>query len=361
MVAMAQQKPKTPHSGSVWISGDAFSVMANARIASMAWRVTFCWLCSTNLGLLVVPDVVKMATPAAGNSSAAGRSQTGRCAVSQEFAEPYRGNAAQACSVAVPAGLASLAGWKHRDQRLQGGQIARIDVAEDRRKIDAAEVRPQEQRLGAGPADDIGHLGAAVARVDHDRDGADPGRGDEQGEPFRAVRQPERDPVAPADAEAGQRPGGVFGLPGQIGQADRPAAERDLRRRPGAEIGDGRTRRGHCRRTARLQAGHPVAQLELLHLAGRCLGQVGENDGSRRLEMGEIVPAMADDLLGRRGFARLEGDEGAGGFAPLFVRAGDHGGFEHLRMAEDHAFDLDGRNILAAGNDDVLRRSRSSI
>ena len=92
-----------------------------------------------------------------------------------------------------------------RTQAFVAQAVARfggIDIGENCRKVDAAEVRPQEQRLRAGPADDIGNLGAAVARVDHDGDGADPGRGDEQGEPFRAVRQPERDPVARADAEA---------------------------------------------------------------------------------------------------------------------------------------------------------------
>ena len=103
------------------------------------------------------------------------------------------------------------------------------------------------------------------------------------------------------------------------------------------------------------EAGRPVAQLELLHLAGRGLGQAGEDHSLRRLEMGEIVPAIRDDLGLRRLLSRLEGDESAGRFAPFLVRPGDHGGLQHLGMAEDHALDLDGRDILAAGDDDVLR------
>ena len=38
----------------------------------------------------------------------------------------------------------------------------------------------------------------------------------------------------------------------------------------------------------------------------------------------------------------------------MLVGPGDDGGFEHGGMAVEHAFDLDGRDVLAAGDDDVL-------
>src|SRR5690606_24289318 len=52
--------------------------------------------------------------------------------------------------------------------------------------------------------------------------------------------------------------------------------------------------------------------------------------------------------------AGLEGDEGAGCLAPSVVGLGDHGGFEYRRVAVEHTFDLDGGNVLATGDDDVL-------
>jgi hypothetical protein len=41
-------------------------------------------------------------------------------------------------------------------------------------------------------------------------------------------------------------------------------------------------------------------------------------------------------------------------FAPLLVRRGDDRGLEHRRMAGERVLDLDRRDVLAAGNDDVL-------
>ena len=61
------------------------------------------------------------------------------------------------------------------------------------------------------------------------------------------------------------------------------------------------------------------------------------------------------DQLGLGGaHAGFEGDEGAGCLAPCVVRAGDHGGFQDGGVAVERALDLDRRNILAAGDDDVL-------
>ena len=54
------------------------------------------------------------------------------------------------------------------------------------------------------------------------------------------------------------------------------------------------------------------------------------------------------------GDAVLDRDEGAGRFAPAFVGAGDDGGVEYGGVAVEDGFDLDRRDVLAAGDDDVL-------
>jgi hypothetical protein len=52
--------------------------------------------------------------------------------------------------------------------------------------------------------------------------------------------------------------------------------------------------------------------------------------------------------------ASLQLDEGAGGFAPARVGLGHYGRDQHLGVAVEHVLDLDGRDVLAARNDDVL-------
>ena len=59
-------------------------------------------------------------------------------------------------------------------------------------------------------------------------------------------------------------------------------------------------------------------------------------------------------FLGGDGCAGFQFDERARRFTPFFVRLGDDGGAEHGGMAIERFLDLDGRDILAAGNDDVL-------
>src|SRR4051812_21805766 len=53
----------------------------------------------------------------------------------------------------------------------------------------------------------------------------------------------------------------------------------------------------------------PLAQLELLDLAGRGLRQFAEHDRLGHLVAGQVLAAMGDDVLGRRRGAGLELDE----------------------------------------------------
>src|SRR5208283_3356656 len=98
-----------------------------------------------------------------------------------------------------------------------------------------------------------------------------------------------------------------------------------------------------------------LAQGELLDLAGRRLGDLGENDRARALVMREALAAPGDEFLRSRRVARLHFDEGAGRLAPFLVRTRDHGGELDARMLEQGVLHIDRGDVLAARDDDVLR------
>ncbi len=98
-----------------------------------------------------------------------------------------------------------------------------------------------------------------------------------------------------------------------------------------------------------------IAEQILLNLAGRRSRQrVNEADGFRAFEMRKVVPAKRDDVVFRRSLAWFENDQRGWNFAPSFVGNGDAGGFQHFRMFVEHAFDFDGRDVFAAGNNQVF-------
>src|SRR6185295_2946601 len=80
----------------------------------------------------------------------------------------------------------------------------------------------------------------------------------------------------------------------------------------------------------------PVAQDELLDLAGRGLGQLAEVDRGGGLEARDVPLAEVDDLGLGGALARLEGDEGLGPLAPFLVRDRDHRALHH-RGVPGHA------------------------
>src|SRR5215218_755349 len=122
----------------------------------------------------------------------------------------------------------------------------------------------------------------------------------------------------------------------------------------------------YARRSSRLRSWrllvHPlfaifpllIAKDELLNLARRGLGELGELDGLGSLETGDVLFAEVYDLLFGRVLPLLEHDECLGTLAPLLVRAGDNGGLHDARMPRDGLLHLDRRDVLAAGDDDVL-------
>src|SRR5918998_213862 len=97
-----------------------------------------------------------------------------------------------------------------------------------------------------------------------------------------------------------------------------------------------------------------LAQDVLLDLAGRGLGELGELHGGGGFEAGDVLLAEVYDLLLGRLLPLLEGHESFGPLAPLFVRHRGDGGLHNGRMAGDDPFHLDRRDVLSAGDDDVL-------
>ena len=70
--------------------------------------------------------------------------------------------------------------------------------------------------------------------------------------------------------------------------------------------------------------------------------------------MRELIAAEGDDLVRARAFSRPQLHEGAGRFAPFFIRPRHHGGKLDGRVLVERDLYLDARNILSAGDDDVL-------
>src|SRR5712691_10816574 len=99
-----------------------------------------------------------------------------------------------------------------------------------------------------------------------------------------------------------------------------------------------------------------VAQHELLHLARRGLGEIAELDGRGRLEVGDVLLAELDDVLLAGALTGLEGDKSLGPLAPLLVGNGNHGALHHRGVLGHALLHLDGRDVLAPGDDDVLLR-----
>ena len=104
-----------------------------------------------------------------------------------------------------------------------------------------------------------------------------------------------------------------------------------------------------------MQRSRAFSQREFLDFAGDGGRQWPEHDRLWRLVVRESRPAMLDDLGFGRLRIRLELDEGAGRLAPFRIRPRHHGDSQHGRMVVDGVFHFQGRDVLTARNDHVLR------
>src|SRR6267142_4063407 len=98
-----------------------------------------------------------------------------------------------------------------------------------------------------------------------------------------------------------------------------------------------------------------LAELELLELAGGGADQgVPDLDRGRALVVRHAAPTVLHQVpLGATG-ARAQDHERLDRLAPLLVGHADHRDLGHRLMLEEAVLDLDGRDVLAAGDDHVL-------
>src|SRR6266511_3568190 len=93
---------------------------------------------------------------------------------------------------------------------------------------------------------------------------------------------------------------------------------------------------------------------ELLDLASRRLGQLAEFYRARAFEVGDTLAAELHDVLAGHLHCRAFRDEGFGHLTPSGVRDTDDADLQHRRVFHDDLLHLLGRDVFAAGDDDVL-------
>ena len=98
----------------------------------------------------------------------------------------------------------------------------------------------------------------------------------------------------------------------------------------------------------------PATSLRRKQLADRRFRNLGDEDvAARPFEAGEAGRAAERvELVGLDRGAAL--DEGGDDLAPALVRQADHRDLGHARVQRQAGFDLDRRNVLAAGDDHVV-------
>src|SRR5439155_18096913 len=105
----------------------------------------------------------------------------------------------------------------------------------------------------------------------------------------------------------------------------------------------------------RRDAGPSAAQHELLDLASRGLGQLGhEVEPLRTLEVREALAHEVAQLALGNARTRADDHERVRALAPLLARHPDHRDLLDGGVAQQHALDLDRRDVLAAADDHVL-------
>ena len=96
-----------------------------------------------------------------------------------------------------------------------------------------------------------------------------------------------------------------------------------------------------------------LPQLGLFDLAGGVAGHVGKDDLPGPLIPGQVGAELVDLALGA-GHAVLYLNDGRGDLAQALVRQTDDGHIVDLGVGGQEVLDLDGVEVLTAGDDDVL-------
>ena len=90
-VASVWLKPNTPHSGRMESDSVSGAVKPKVRATCWAWLAIAPWRCSTNLGALVVPEVVKMLQGALGRGVVGAERRARQQAVERHAPQPLDG------------------------------------------------------------------------------------------------------------------------------------------------------------------------------------------------------------------------------------------------------------------------------
>src|ERR1700730_18500822 len=104
----------------------------------------------------------------------------------------------------------------------------------------------------------------------------------------------------------------------------------------------------------RVRCPRPIAEHNLLHLAGGGLGQSSELHCGRAFEVHQVLAAESNKLLSADAAVRLEGDECLRPLTPLVARHTDYGALQHGSVHGQRLLHLDGRNVLSARDNNVL-------
>src|SRR5579859_5375837 len=104
----------------------------------------------------------------------------------------------------------------------------------------------------------------------------------------------------------------------------------------------------------RVRCPGPIAEHNLLHLAGGGLGQSSELYGGRAFEVRQVFAAESNKLLRADAVSRLERDERLRPLPPLVVWNTDDRGLQHRGVPREGLLHLDGRNVLSARDNNVL-------
>ena len=96
-----------------------------------------------------------------------------------------------------------------------------------------------------------------------------------------------------------------------------------------------------------------LPELRLFDLAGGVPGDVHEDDLPGAFVAGEAHAELVDVRFGA-GFPLLDLDDGGGDFAEPLIRQADDRDVADQRAGPDKVLDLDGVEVFAAGDDDVL-------
>ena len=93
-----------------------------------------------------------------------------------------------------------------------------------------------------------------------------------------------------------------------------------------------------------------------LHDLAHCIARerLGETDCARQLVASQLTLAVVENILGAQAPRHARHNHSQPDLAPAGIGLGNHRDLEHARVGDDHALDLGGIDVLAAGDEQVF-------